>query len=94
MFTRQKQEASKLEAAIDAVFDRMSGLQQDSDEYAKLVDQLSKLYKLKEIDSKKRVSPDTVATVGANIVGILLILNYERLNVVATKAIGFVAKLK
>jgi uncharacterized protein (DUF169 family) len=40
------------------------------------------------------VKADTLVLVGANLAGIALILGHERLNVVTTKAIGFVSKLK
>lgn len=38
------------------------------------------------------VSPDTLLVVGGNLVGILLILNFEKLDIVRSKAIGFVLK--
>lgn len=49
---------------------------------------------LKRVESEKpdRVSADTWAMVGANLAGILLIVGYERVNVIASKAIGFVLK--
>ena len=41
---------------------------------------------------KRRVSPDTMAVVVGNLAGIGLILNFEKVNVIATKALGFVLK--
>jgi hypothetical protein len=41
---------------------------------------------------KKTVSPDTLAVVVGNLLGIVLILNYEKANVVASKALGFVIR--
>lgn len=38
------------------------------------------------------VSPDALATIAGNLLGIMLILNYERMHVITTKAIGFVIK--
>lgn len=87
-------EKSGLEKAIDGVFKEMSYLESSTEEYAKMVDQLSKLYLLKEIDSKKRVSPDTMATVAANLIGIILIVGHERVHVVTSKALNFVMKLR
>jgi hypothetical protein len=37
---------------------------------------------------------DTLATIAANLVGIVLVINHERVNVVATKAFGMLTKLK
>lgn len=44
------------------------------------------------LETRWKVSPDTIAIVSANLVGILLILYYEKLDVVSSKAIGFVLK--
>ena len=43
---------------------------------------------------KERVSVNTWVTVGANLAGILLILNYEHLHVAGSKALGLLWKLK
>ncbi len=42
--------------------------------------------------AKKSVSMDTVLVVLGNLAGILLILNFEKLNVLTSKAIPFVLK--
>jgi hypothetical protein len=178
MFTQEvPNQYDKLDAAIDSLLDSIADVSGDSDEYAKMVDQLVKLYKAKELDSKikvsefeaigkqnnldaqvqlkqdeindkkeefeatsalkkvevegnlklkdlelglkkqehdvtaplkvaeteakiaetqdrRRVKPDTVALVAANLAGIIMIIGHERLNVIASKAIGFVGKLK
>jgi hypothetical protein len=36
---------------------------------------------------------DTWATIGANLAGIIIILNHERAHVIATKSLGLVRKL-
>ena len=95
MFTNKpKNEDSGLQKTIDALFVELSFRSGDEDEYAKVVDQLSKLYSLKEIDSKKRVSPDTLAMIAANIAGIVLIVGHERAHVVTSKAVSFIWKLR
>lgn len=82
---------SKIDAAITTLLAEMEKIEDKStDAYAKLVDQMSKLYKLREETS---VSKDTWATIAANIAGILLILNFERAGVIATKSLGLVRKL-
>lgn len=84
--------------AITALLDEMSGHQGDSVEYAKMVDQLTKLYALKEIDHKvdapRRVSMDTLAVVGGNILGILMIVGHERTSVLTSKALTLLTKVK
>lgn len=83
-----------LEKAIDSLLSEMQGFSGDTEEYGKMATQLERLYKLKEIDAPRRVSPDTLATVITNLAGILLIIKYERLNIITSKALGFVAKLR
>lgn len=87
-----------LTEAIDSLLREMSDLNGDDPEYAKMADQLTKLYALKEIDHKvesgKRISLDTLAVVGANIAGILMIVGYERENVLTSKALSLLMKLK
>lgn len=63
------------------------------EEYAKMVDQLTKLYKLKETPPKKRVSPDTLVAVSGNVLIALIVIGYEQRNVVTTKALNFMSKI-
>lgn len=85
-------ENSGLEEVIDAVQDRLLKADPPSDDFAKTVDQLDKLYKIKTSSREDRVSKDVLLTVAANLAGIGLILGYERANVVASKALSFVLK--
>lgn len=87
-----------LTQAIDSLLEEMSALSGDDPEYAKMADQLTKLYTLKEVDHKvesnRRVSMDTLAVVGANLAGILMIVGHERANIVTSKALTLLTKLK
>lgn len=166
MYTQDEIEATKLNGLIDEIVDQLSGHDAASDEYAKMADQLTKLYKLKQIETelklktndqdlksqelyvtndvkerdsetklrevnsriqqqmnehdlrkrelddklqqieveveskkdeiarRKRVSPETLALIAANLTGIIVIIGYERANVIASKALGFVNRLK
>lgn len=95
MFTPKKETTEyTLTGAIDDVLESMAGYDPTTEEYAELVVQLDKLYKMKVSDKPDRFSYDTVLTVAANILGIALILKHEQLNVIATKALGFVLKTK
>ena len=94
MYTRNSDESKGLREAIDELFLEMSYVPCDSEEYAQMMDQLSKLYSLKEFDSKRRLSPDTLAIVLGNLTGIILIVGHERMNVVTSKALNFILKLR
>lgn len=92
MFALKTTEPSPLEKEIDSILARMSGELPDTDDYAKMADQLVKLYKLKEVDSKRKLSPDALAAVAGNLIGILVIIGYEHKNVITSKALSFVMK--
>ena len=77
-----------IRAALKQLIDEPLG----TDEYDRKVDQIAKLYELKKHNASERVSKDTLYTVVGNLTGILLILNYERMHVVTSKAVGFVMK--
>lgn len=91
-FTFKKSEPTSLENEIERLLVELTDTKPTDAEYAVVADQLSKLYKLKEIDSKKRVSPDALAAAATNLVGILLILNFEHAHVLTSKAASFVMK--
>jgi hypothetical protein len=94
MSLKKPREQTKLEKAIDDILIELSELSSQTDEYAAMVEQLVKLHKMKEDEKPSRVSQDTVATIAAHLAGILLIVGYERTNVVTTKALAFMHKLK
>lgn len=119
-----------LEVEIARALDTLKTFAPDSEEYAKIVKQLSELTKIrmslsdatvklfettsavdearkstvikqdelelkyKEANKPDHVSKDTIALVGANLAGIVLILGYERMNIIASKALGLVMRLR
>lgn len=97
MFFKTKSEGNKpdeLEIAVNATLASLAKAEPASKEYSQLLNAVSKLTDLQKVrNSMHRVSPDTLAMIGANLLGILLILNHERAGVVASKALGFVKKL-
>lgn len=95
MFTQKPPpDAEGLQKTLDDLFVQMSHVSPDSEEFAQMADQVSKLYVLKETDSKRRISPDVLATIAANLLGIALIVGHERAHVVTSKAINFLKQLR
>lgn len=84
-------------SALDNVIDSLLNDMQEKDtllpEYTVMVDNLVKLNALKDAKSKKRVSPDTIAIIAANLLGIMIIIGHERANVITSKAMSFIPKL-
>ncbi len=96
LFRRTPEEKTGIEETIDYTQQRMLAMDPDSDEFAKTLDQLDKLYKIKSNEKKDtdHVSKDVLITVAANLVGIVAILSYEHVHPITSKALGFVLKTK
>jgi len=89
----KKAEPTELEKELARLHDVLKSMNPYEDNYVITVDQLAKLQKLTlEVNSKSKVSPDTMASVVANLAGILLILNYEHAHVFTSRAAAFVWK--
>jgi hypothetical protein len=72
----------------------LSSNQPDSTEYAKLLANVERVHEMMGIRKPSSVSRETLLTVGANILGILLIIKHENVNVITSKALGFVIRAK
>jgi hypothetical protein len=88
----KKTESSDLEKEIARLFEVMADKQPTDADYEKVADQLCKLYKLKEVDSKSSMSKDVLITALTGIGQILLITNFEHAHALASKSLGFVFK--
>lgn len=66
-------------------------LLQESIEHCEVL--MEALKEHENLSAKKwNFSPDTLLTVAGNLFGILLILNFEKLDIIRSKALGFVIK--
>lgn len=91
MFSRTR-EPSLLELETDRAIRDLKKDIVGSDEYAKTLDTVIKLHKMKLEEKTFSVSKDTLAIVGANLVGILMILRYERVDVITSRAMNLILK--
>lgn len=89
---KTKKDTLGIDEVITDLQTELKSLNGDSPEYAKMVDQLDKLYKIRGYDKPDTVSRDAALAVAGNLAGILLILGYEKVNVVASKAFGLIIK--
>jgi hypothetical protein len=130
MFDEEMTEPSGLDNAIDRALKFLEDVDCGSKEYTAIADQLTKLYRMKEIEetlkqkelevlgrqleieatcqlreieadlkrkelnTPKRVSKDTLVLVAGNLLGIVVILGYEKAHVVTSRAMNFVMKLR
>jgi uncharacterized protein YgfB (UPF0149 family) len=65
-----------------------------SDEYGELLDRLGKLQKIRQEEKPDTASTDTMLMAATNIVGILLIIRHEHLNVITSRAMNMLTKTK
>lgn len=80
---------------INELLKVMSRLNPFSNEYGICLENLKALYTIKnglKEPEKKSVSPDTLVMVAANLIGIVLILNYEQLHASYSKAMNMLFK--
>lgn len=93
-FTRKNKESDPLEKEIKAIFDELENCQKNGEDYGLLLERLEKLYSIR--NDKKcsdiRIDPNKLIGAVTNLAGILVILNYEKANVLTSKAVGFVIK--
>lgn len=92
MFTGKKEPGTPLETVIDKALLEMSNHEVTSERYGQALDRVAKLHKMKEDSKPSQVSPDTLVVAATNLIGILLILRHERVDIITSKALGFVAR--
>lgn len=81
---------SKIKAAREKIFEKMSVediSQEDWDELNKKYEGYSNMMK-----KSWTITPDTVLIAVTNLLGIMLVLNFEKFDIVRSKAINFVLK--
>lgn len=91
MFIDPKPKA-KLEIAIDDVLDEMAHHSTTTEEYGKLLERLTALHKLKE--TPQRPSPDVIIQSATYILGVGMVLRHEELNIITTKALGLLPRIR
>ena len=82
----------ELEEAIAAVYAEMKQWDPYSEEYQESLESLERLEKLKAGEGRRRISSDTLIQVGGNLLGILIIVAYERGHVMVSKAKDYVMR--
>lgn len=95
MFNATPATPTPLDDEIARLMEKMKTLEPETKDYDALSNQVVKLTKLQhETTYSWLPSADVLATCAVNLLGIVAILNFERAGVIATKALGFVGKLK
>lgn len=94
MLTRTKV-PTLLEIVTTSAIEALKDHQPDSDEYGVILSRVETLHDMnRTAKSDSQVSPETKATIAANLIGIAMILNFERANIVTSKAVGFILRAR
>lgn len=93
-YWRKPWEKTGLEIARDDALLVLNDLDPTDPDYAKTMKHVKKLSDIIANERRELLSPNTVILVLANIGGIAMIVKYERLEVVTSKALGFVRSLR
>lgn len=89
---RRKSETG-LKLALDVAIGKLLTCEKESKDWDTCLADVQTIAKLLG-DKPKPIDPNTVILSATNLVGILLIINHERLNVITTKALGFILKAR
>ena len=85
-----KRAKSRIKAARNEIFEKMSTKDISTKEW----DELNKKYRAYSDMMKPSwtLTPDTILLAATNIVGIVLVLNFEKIDIVRSKAMGMLLK--
>jgi hypothetical protein len=86
--------SSDFDEAINRVLGELKEADLGSEEYMDRLSHLERLSRLRNEQQNHRVSPDTMAIIATNLLGILIIVGYEQGHVMASKSLGFVLRPK
>ncbi len=87
-----KESKVTFQTEVDRLLVKLNELTPDSEEYVKIVKSLDVLCTARAQKANDAPSIDTLLMVGANIVGLLLVLNYEQAHILTGKAMSFILK--
>lgn len=87
-----------LDEAIDNLVAELAGHEGDTEESTKICANIKTLCEANAVAKTTvkdcRVNPETIVAVTGNLAGIAMILSFEHVNVITSKALGFVLKTK
>jgi hypothetical protein len=79
-----------LDTELLNLFEHLNGKDEFDEESEKTVNAIAKLYELRQ---KERISVDTVVNVVTHLGGLVVLMQHERVHVIASKAFGMIRKI-
>lgn len=95
IFKKKRSVKRTIEELILEESAKLEKAEPSTDEYWAIYNRLEALIKLQGTAGPKfKISPDVLLTVGGNLLGILLVLNYEKIGYISSKAFSMIVKPK
>lgn len=88
----KSRESSLLKVEIDRAIRDMANHPVGTQDYVRTLDQVVKLHKMMEEEKSSLVSKDTLVVVGANLLGIIMIIKHEFVEIVSQRALSLVIR--
>lgn len=88
----KRDKRTNLQKEIDSVVLMMSKTYPQTEEYSAMAKNLETLMNAQSKQRVNEITRDTIVIVAGNLLGIALILGYEQMHVVTSKALGFVLR--
>lgn len=90
-----QKEKSDLDAEMDSILEVIAGMKPETEEYKAAVEAYKVLAESKEtLERKKKISGDAIITVAAHLLGLVCIMNYEKAEIITTKAWQHITRLR
>lgn len=88
----ESRELNLLERAVDRALLELGNHPVGSNDYDKALDHVVKLHRMREEEKSQSISKDTLVVAIANIIGIILIIRHEDVNVITSRAMNLLLK--
>lgn len=85
---------SMYEGEVMSLLEALSVTTSGTDEYDKLLDELNSLMDAKSKQVRKGPDPNTILTVAGTVLLGVLMLNYEKADVITSKVLGLLGKIR
>ena len=81
-----------MDEEIERLVHQLGCMNPEQPEYAKTADNLKILCEARSMKNDRSISSEALLAVAANLIGILVILNFEKTGVITTKALSFLGR--
>jgi hypothetical protein len=98
VFTRQKETTHELDESITKLIEDLKTMDAGDEIHTNAVASLKTLMETRAAEqavaARSWVSPDAIVSASAHLVGIAMILGFEKANVLTSKGLGFVPRMR